>query len=137
MAKVKVKARARTEAPAFSKQDIRRILLEHRYLMTADELCGKWEISRATLRDWKKLARFEYLSGSLRELVIAALASGGAATVERLAAWVDYQDHSPCSEGDLRAVVDGLVNDGVAAWDGESAVRYAPSESRRSARFVF
>lgn len=121
----------------FSKQEIRRVLLEHRYLMKADELCAKWAISRGTLRDWKKIVRFDYLSGDLRELVIAALASGGSATLARLAAWVDYQDHSPYSEAEIRVVVDGLVKDGIAAWVGENVVRYAPSESRLAGRFVF
>jgi len=76
--------------------------------MSADEICAKGEISRAKLREWKKLGRFEYLSGDLRELVIAALASGKKATLERLAAWADYQDHSPYSEAEIRVVVDGL-----------------------------
>jgi hypothetical protein len=124
-------------ASALSEQDIRRILLEHRYLVKADELCSKWQISRATLRAWKKSARFEYLSGDLRELVIAALASGGKATLQDLAAWADYQDHSVYSEPELRVIVDGLVSEGIAAWEGPSTVRYAPSASRLDARFVF
>lgn len=127
----------RAKSPAFSERDIRRVLLEHRYLMSADEICAKWEISRAKLREWKKLGRFEYLSGDLRELVIAALASGKKATLERLAAWADYQDHSPYSEAEIRVVVDGLVQDGVAVWDGDGTVSYAPSEARLAARFVF
>jgi hypothetical protein len=138
-AKRKTVARRKTvnKAPAFSEQEIRRVLLEHRYLMTADELCAKWAISRATLREWKKVGRFDYLSGDLRELVIAALASAGSATLERPAGWADYQDHSPYSEAEIRVVVDGLVAEGIAAWDGENGVRYAPSESRLAGRFVF
>ena len=138
-AKAKAVAKRKTvaKAPVFSEQEIRRILLEHRYLMKADELCAKWEISRATLRAWKKVGRFDYLSGDLRELVIAALASGASATLARLAGWADYQDHSPYSEAEIRVVVNGLVKDGIAAWDGKNVVRYAPSESRLAGRFVF
>ena len=124
-------------AASFSPDDIRRILLEHRYLLKADELCAKWQITRATLRAWKKAARFEYLSGDLRELVIAALASGGNASLAELTGWVDYQDHSACSESELRAVIDGLVRDGIAAWVDATHVRYAPTPARQAARFVF
>ena len=123
--------------PSFSVRDLRRVLLEHRYLLTADELCAKWEVSRGTLRTWKKAARFEYLRGDLRELVIAALAVGRPATLRALAAWVDCQDHSPYSEPEIRAVVDGLVLEGVAAWEGETTARYAPTAARCAARFIF
>jgi len=128
---------AAEKAGPFSEQDVRRILLEHRYLLKADELCTKWQVSRATLRSWKKSARFEYLCGDLRELVIAALASGGSATLPQLAAWADYQDHSPYSEAEIRAVVDGLVTEGIAAWDGKTGARYAPSTARKAAKFIF
>ncbi len=128
--------KARAPVPSFSASDIRRILLEHRYLLSADTLCAKWEITRTTLRAWKKSARFEYVRGDLREIVIAALAEGKPATLQSLAAWADYQDHSPYSESEIRAAVDGLVKEGVAAWEGES-VRYAPSAARQATRFVF
>lgn len=113
------------------------MLLEHRYLAKADEVCAKWHITRATLRAWKKTARFEYLRGNLRELVIAALASGGNASLAELTGWVDYQDHGACSEPELRAVIDGLVADGTAAWVDATHVRYAPTPARVAARFVF
>ena len=76
------------------------------------------------------------MRGDLREIVIAALAEGKPATLQSLAAWADYQDHSPYSESEIRAAVDGLVKEGVAAWEGES-VRYAPSAARQATRFVF
>ncbi len=115
------------------------MLLEHRYLSNADALCAKWEISRATLRAWKKVGRFEYLAANLRELVIAALATKERATLASLAAWADYQNHCPYTEAEIRVVVDGLVADGIAAWDAndENGVRYAPSNARLAARFVF
>lgn len=127
----------RAPVPSYSAPDIRRILLEHRYLLSADALCAKWEISRTTLRAWKKSARFEYVRGDLREIVIAALAEGKAATLESLAAWADYQDHSPYAESEIRAVVDGLVKEGIAVWESETAARYAPSPARQASRFVF
>ena len=128
---------ARTPVPSFSAPDIRRILLEHLYLLSADALCAKWEISRTTLRAWKKSARFEYVRGDLREIVIAALASGTPATLQSLSAWADYQDHSPYAESEIRAVVDGLVKEGIAAWSDDATVRYAPSAARQAARFIF
>jgi len=127
----------RAPAPALSPEDIRRVLLEHRYLMKADELCAKWQISRATLRAWKNTACFEYLRGDVRELVIAALADGKPATLAGLAAWADYQDHSPYTEAEIRAVVDGLVAEGIAVWEGVATARHAPSAARLAARFVF
>lgn len=122
----------------FSREDVRRVLLEHRYLLKADELCAKWQITRSTLRAWKKSARFEYVRGDLREIVIAALAgSEKPATLASLAAWADYQDHSPYSAAEIRAIVDGLVAEGIAVWAEDETVRYAPSPARQAARFVF
>ncbi len=63
-------------AREFTDDQIRKILLEQRYIYTADQLCAKWQITRYRLRQWRKQFRYAYLVGDVRELVIVGLHQG-------------------------------------------------------------
>jgi hypothetical protein len=108
------KAAKAASAPAFTEDEIRRILLEHRYLLDADAITKKWGITRNRLRAWKKEHGFEYLRGGLRELVIVALRACPVRDPADLVAFLDMVDHSVYSEEEITSALDGLVTEGIA-----------------------
>ncbi len=124
-------------AVAFSDAEIRSILLEHRYLATADAICAKWGITRSRLREWKRDHGFAYVRGDLRELVIVALWSGPAREPADVVSFLDWQDHAVYSPDEIRRVLDALVVEGRAVRRG-GAWHYDKKRLARSRRpFVF
>jgi hypothetical protein len=98
---------------AFTDEEIDKILLEHRYVLKADETCAKWGISRGTLRKWKR-ERGPVCAG-LRELLIWALLSGPIRYPARIANWLDYMNHDIYTPREIRAALNALVRQGIAA----------------------
>ncbi len=97
----------------FTDDQIRKILLEHRYIYSADELCAKWQITRYRLRLWKKQFKYEYLVGDVRELVIVGL-HHGIHDLPTLMSFIDYLDHSAYSAKELTSILKRLQTDGIA-----------------------
>jgi len=100
--------------PDFSSDEIRSILLEHRYLAGADAICAKWGITRSRLRAWKRDHGFEHLRAGLRELVIVALWSSPVRDPAELVSFLDYQNHAVYSPEEIGRVLAALVAEGKA-----------------------
>ncbi len=100
-------------AREFTADQIRKILLEQRYIYTADQLCAKWQITRYRLRQWKKQFKYEYLVGDVRELVIAGLHQG-LQDVPTLSSFIDYHDHAVYSAKELTSILKRLQAEGIA-----------------------
>jgi hypothetical protein len=117
----------------FSSAEVRRILLENRYCMSEEELCAKWGISRYRLRIWKRDNNYQYLSGGLREVVIAAIYTG-ARDVMGIIEFADHINHCRYTEAEVLAILEALYREGKAqaqgtTWSylkptGESAVHF-------------
>jgi hypothetical protein len=97
----------------FTDDQIRQILLEQRYITTADQLCAKWQITRYRLRHWKKQFKYEYVVGTVRELVIAGLHQG-LQDVPTLISFIDYHDHAVYSIEELTSILERLQAEGIA-----------------------
>ena len=123
-------------APAFSHAEIRKILLEHRYLAPADATCAKWGITRSRLRAWKREHRFEYLRAGLRELLIVALRSGPVRDPAELVSFLDMQDHTLYAAKEIADALDTLVVEGKALR-GDGAWQYDEGRLERERPFVF
>lgn len=123
-------------APEFSDVEIRNILLEHRYLLPAEAICAKWGITRSRLRTWKREHRFEYLCGSLRELVIVALRSASVSDPAELVSFLDMQDHTLHAAKEIEDVLDALVVEGKVRH-GDGAWHYDEGRLTRERPFVF
>ncbi len=128
-------AKKRQPQPEFTPEEIRKILLEHRYLMDMAAIVKKWGITMNRLRTWKKDPRFRTVSGSLRELVIVALRACPVRDPADLVAFLDMQDHAVYTPEEIRAALDALVAEGKAEKHG-GAWRYNEARLARE-RFVF
>ena len=118
---------------SFSDEEIRSILLEHRYLASADEICQKWAISRATLRTWKRDHAFAYVRGGLRELLIVALSSAPVRRPDELVEFLDAQDHTRYTPEEIARGLDALVVEGRALRRDDAWIRNDVSPPR----FIF
>jgi hypothetical protein len=120
---------------AYSRDERRRILLEHRYVLSADEICTKWNITRYRLRIWKRELRYHYLIGDLTEMTVAALLNGSG-TIPMIIEHLDYLNHARYSEAEVAAILEGLRDAGIAATkDGRWFCD--PSHSREGTSFIF
>ena|SRR5688572_30454751 len=123
------------DAQSFTNEEIKKILLEHRYLLDADALCKKWGITRNRLRTWKREHRFDGVRGGLRELVIVALRACPVRDPADLVAFLDMQDHAVYTPEEIARVLDALVAEGIAERRKDSW-RYDEKRLARE-RFVF
>ena len=120
----------------FTPDQIRKVLLELRYISTAAELCAKWQITRYRLRQWQKQFNYKYLVGDVRELVIAGLHQG-IQDVPTLSKFIDYHDHSVYSTKELTSILKGLQIEGVAILKNGRWL-YNPKHLRQHDRsFIF
>jgi len=125
----------RTAQRDFSPDEVRRILLELRYVYTAKQLCEKWHITPYRLRQWQRQWNYAYLVGNVRELVIVAL-HHGAQTIADIRAYLDYADHSVYTSEEITAVLSQLESDGFALHDG-ALWRYNAAHSQHDRSFIF
>jgi hypothetical protein len=121
---------------AFSDEEISSILLEHRYLASADAICEKWGIPRSRLRTWKREHRFEYLRAGLRELVIVALRAGPVRDPAELVTFLDYQDHTIYTPAEIRGALEALVKEGKAV-ERDGGFHYDEGRLTRERPFIF
>jgi hypothetical protein len=126
----------RLPAVAFSDEEIKNILLEHRYLERADAICQKWGISRDRLRTWKRDPRFAPLRAGLRELVIVALRAGPVRDPAELVSFLDHQDHAIYTPAEITGVLDALEQEGKAARR-DGAWHYDEARLGRGRPFIF
>ncbi len=122
-------------ARTFSNDEIRKILLEQRYIYTADELCAKWQITRYRLCQWKKQFSYAYLAGDVRELVIVGL-QHGRHDLPTLISFIDYLDHSTYSAKELTSILKRLQAEGVAIQKNGHWL-YNPKHSHHDRSFIF
>jgi transposase-like protein len=119
----------------YTHEERRKILLEHRYLYTADKLCAKWGISKSQLRKWKKEFNYNYFIGSLRDMTIVAL-HNGAHIIPAIFDYLDALDHARYTEKEILELLKGLQAEGIAKTkDGEWF--YDKSYSNDDASFIF
>ncbi|MDB5035805.1 MAG: hypothetical protein JWQ98_3046 [Chlorobi bacterium] len=120
---------------AYSLDERRKILLEHRYFLAADEVCAKWKITRYRLRIWKRELRYEYLIGDLAEMTVVALRNGSG-TIPMIIEHLDYLNHARYSEAKVIAILEGLRIAGIAATE-QGRWFCDPSHSRSGTSFIF
>ena len=119
----------------FTPDEIRRILLELRYIYTVRQLCAKWHITPYRLRQWQHQWHYAHLSGSVRELIIAALYQGAPTTAD-ISAYLDYADHTVYTPEEIEAVLKQLEIDGFAIRTG-TGWRYNAAHSHSDQAFIF
>src|SRR5205807_10667098 len=101
---------AKTE---YTYEEKRKILLEHRYLYTADKLFAKWGISKSQLSKWKEEFNYSYFIGSLRDMAIVAL-HNGAHTIPAIIDYLDGLNHARYTEKEVLELLKGLEAEGIA-----------------------
>ncbi|MBV9927568.1 MAG: hypothetical protein JOZ96_21300 [Acidobacteria bacterium] len=123
---------AKTE---YSYEERRKILLENRYLLTEEQSCEKWGISRYRLRKWKKILNYHYLIGNLREMALVALYNGSH-TIPAIIDHLDYLNHARYTEDEVSELLNNLKAEGMA---GEKDGRwfYARPQPDDGASFIF
>jgi transposase-like protein len=123
---------AKTE---YTHEEKRKVLLEHRYLYTADKLCAKWGISKSQLSKWKKEFNYSYFIGSLHDMAIVALYNG-AQTILAIINYLDALNHARYTEKEVLELLKGLQAEGIAKTkDGEWF--YDKSYSKNDTSFIF
>jgi hypothetical protein len=120
---------------AFTDDQIRKVLLELRYIYTAAALCAKWQITRYRLQQWQQQFNYKYLVGDVRELVIAGLHQG-VQDVPTLSKFIDYHDHSVYSIDELTSILESLQIDGIAILKNGRWL-YNPKHSHGDRSFIF
>ena len=125
----------RSNTRTFTPDEIRRILLELRYIYTVRQICAKWHITPYRLRQWQHQWNYAYLSGSVRELIIAALHQGAQTTAD-INAYLDYVDRTVYTPEEIEAVLKQLEIDGFAIRTG-TGCRYNPAHSQNDQAFIF
>lgn len=92
--------------------------------VTIAEVCERFGVPKSAVQR----ARRESPPGSelsLDELALAALSKNGArkkgslANLRGIAGWLDYVNHDGCTAADVRALLDGFVQSGHLAIDGD------------------
>jgi hypothetical protein len=119
----------------YSVEEIRKILLEHRYFYTAVEVCKKWEITNYRLRQWKKVYSYAYRTIGVREMTVVAL-HNGATTIPDIRSVLDYLDHGLYTDREILKIVkqletQGLVHDENGRW------LYNKMYSKNDTGFIF
>jgi len=120
---------------SFSREQRRRILLEHRVVYPADELCAKWGISRGELRQWKAEFDFEHFLGDFRDWVLAALYAG-IGDVDKIIDFLDSLNHCRYDPEEVLATLRDLQREGLARPSGSGWV-YEPSRSAGDSPYIF
>ena len=119
----------------YSVEEIRKILLEHRYFYTADEVCKKWGITKYRLRQWKKECSYAYFIGEVRDMMIVAL-HNGAATLPDIQSVLDYLDHCLYTEIEILEIIKKLEAQGLAVYENGRWL-YNKAYSKNDTRFIF
>lgn len=119
----------------FSRGQRRRILLEHRFVHPADELCAKWGISRGELRKWKAEFDFEHFLGDFRDWIVAAL-HAGAGEVEEIIDFLDSLNHCRYAPEEVLVTLRDLQQEGLARPSG-SGWAYDFSHSAHDTSYIF
>lgn len=119
----------------YTDEEIRKILLEHRFLLTLDEVATKYGLSRYRLRKWKREHSFGYLRIADEEVALAGLYQG-ITTIPLLIEFVDYVHKSRYTEPEMREMLGGLVHKGMVRTDG-NLWSYNHDRLREGRGFVF
>ena len=119
----------------FSDSEKRKILLEHKYLYTKDQLCEKWGISSDQLKKWKKEFNYPYFIGSLRDMAVVALYSGSH-TIQAIINHLDALDHGRQTDEEVLELLEGLQAEGIAK-EKDGKWFYDKSHSTDTANFIF
>lgn len=119
----------------FTNDQIRKILLELRYIATADQVCAKWQITRYRLRQWQTQFNYKYRVGDVRELVIVGLHQG-IQDVTLLIKFIDYHAHSVYSTQELTSILTQLQAEGIAVLK-KGRWLYNRKHSHHNRSFIF
>jgi transposase-like protein len=119
----------------YSNEEIRKILLEHLYIYTADELCQKWGITKYQLRKWKQAFRYTYFIGTVRDMLVVAIHSG-ATSVKDIQNMLDYLNHCLYSEAEIVEMLEQLQTQGIAINENGLWL-YNQDYSNNDASFIF
>lgn len=119
----------------YSIEEIRKILLEHRYIYTADELCEKWGITKHQLRKWKQEFRYTYFIGTVRDMLVVAVHSG-ATTIKDIQNMLDYLNHCLYSEAEIIEMLEELQIQGIAINENGLWI-YNQAHSKNDTSFIF
>jgi hypothetical protein len=115
--------------------EIRKILLENRYLSTAAQVCAKWHITPYRLRQWKQQWNYAYLVGTLPEMVIVALHQG-AHDIAGIIAYLDYLDHARYTPAEIGEVLAQLEQEDFAI-NHNGAWHYDWRHSANDTSYIF
>ena len=103
---------------------IRRILLEGKFLHTNVELCEKWGISQYRLRKWRKSYGVPW---TFEDCLIAAIYRGGWHEPADFVAYLDWRNHAIYSPAEIDAMFQRLLAAGDVEQDG-TRYRYVQRE---------
>ncbi len=120
---------------SYSDEEIRKILLEHRYFYTIDELCRKWSITTYQLRKWKKAFQYTCFIGEVRDMAVVALHSG-ANEICGIGDFLDYLNHCRYTEAEIVEMLEELKAQGIAI-QVNGAWLYDQSYSKDDTSFIF
>ena len=120
----------------YSADEIRRILLEHKYCLKADDIAKKWGISRARLREWKRAYKYEYLFPGLSGLIVAALWQHGPSDTKYLAEYAAWQNRSSHTEQEIIEALQPLLLEGAVKLDSGKWM-YEAAYLQRDRPFIF
>jgi hypothetical protein len=119
----------------YSTEEIRKILLEHRYIYTADELCEKWSITKYQLRKWKQTFHYTYFIGTVRDMLVVAVHSG-ATSIKDMQNMLDYLNHCLYSEVEIVEMLKELQAQNIAINENGLWL-YNQAYSKDDASFIF
>jgi hypothetical protein len=119
----------------YSHEEKRKILLENRYVLTENQLCEKWGISKYQLKKWKKEFDYYYFIGSLRDMALVALYNGSH-TIPAIIYHLDALNHARYTEDEVLELLEGLKAEGIAKEKGGEWF-YDKSHSKDGASFIF
>ena len=120
----------------YSADEIRRILLEHRYCLKADDIAKKWGISRARLREWKREYKYEYLFPRLSGLIVAALWRHGPSDTKYLVEYAAWQNRSSHTEQEIIDALQPLLAEGAVKLESGKWM-YEEAYLQRGRPFIF
>lgn len=120
---------------SFTRDQRRKILLEHRYVYTAGELCARWRVSRYELRKWKREFDYPNFTGDFRDWVIAAI-HRGIDTLPGIIDYLDFLNHCRYSPEEVLEALRELESEGIAEQRGERWI-YGRTPRAGSPSYIF
>jgi hypothetical protein len=119
----------------YSTEEIRKILLEHLYVYTADELCKKWSITKYQLCKWKQSFHYAYFIVTVRDMLVVAIHSG-ATSIKDMQNMLDYLNHCLYSESEIVEMLEQLQTQGIAIHENGQWL-YNKAYSKNDDSFIF